>query len=619
MLETAESRSTRSRALLIIGAVAALLILLEIIGLISNVTTPLEGLELSARDLSFRLRGARPPAEEIVIVAIDDDSFNWTGYQWPWPRAYLAEIVNWLDQAGARVIGMDVILAEASDDLEGDQALADAFANANATVSVMQVYKDPDTGKETLTLPRPMYTETLHGYGITEVVRDDDAIVRGLRAYKIYNEEAYYNWAFDLARLYLGVEAPSNPDPGSLTFNGDTIPLNQQGLLLVNYAGPASTYPTYTAAFVVLGDYDAELFRDKIVLIGATTETLQDIYPTPYSASALTPGVEIVANAVATLLSGRYMRLAPPWAALALTVLAAVGAWFISRNPRPITALLWVAGVIVAYFAVKVLTFIFTGWEIPLTTPSLMLFLGVVLPTLEQAVTQEIEKRRVRGLFSRFISPEMVNQLLTTQDINSLNKRAELTILFSDIRGFTTLSEKLSPEEVVAMLNPYLEVMTEIIHKYGGTVDKYEGDAILAFFGEPIPHADHAIRATSTAYEMMQALETLNRKWKREGRFNEQFDIGIGLNTGEAFVGLLGSEQRVNYTIIGDNVNLAARLQDQTKEFNWPILLSGPTYEQVKEEFDCEFAESVVLKGKTEPVMIYKLVGRKDKAEGLTL
>jgi adenylate cyclase len=254
--------------------------------------------------------------------------------------------------------------------------------------------------------------------------------------------------------------------------------------------------------------------------------------------------------------------------------------------------------------------------------PELTLFLVSVLPTLEQALSQEMEKRRVRNLFTRFISPEMVDQLIATRDINSLNKRSDVTVLFSDIRGFTTLSEKLSPEDVVALLNPYLEAMTKIIHKNGGTVDKYEGDAIVAFFGEPVPYADHAARAVRTAVEMLKELGTLSERWQKEGRAVQKFDIGVGINSGEVFVGLVGSAQRINYTIIGDNANLAARLQDLTKKYVWPIIISESTYQQLKGEFEVEFADSVVVKGKTEPVNIYKVTARvgvrKEKVVGWT-
>jgi adenylate cyclase len=239
-----------------------------------------------------------------------------------------------------------------------------------------------------------------------------------------------------------------------------------------------------------------------------------------------------------------------------------------------------------------------------------MLFLGVVLPTLEQAVSQELEKRRVRSLFSRFISPEMVDQMMATQDLSSLNKRSDISIIFSDIRGFTTLSEKLTPEEVVALLIPYLEAMSKMIYKHGGTVDKYEGDAIMAFFGEPVPFKDHAVRAMRASLDMRKALTELKDRWAKEGR-PSKIEMGIGINSGEVFVGMVGSEQRINYTVIGDNANLASRLQDLTKTYDWPILISESTYQHVKDEFDCEFADAVTVKGKTKAVNVYKVLGIK--------
>ena len=183
-------------------------------------------------------------------------------------------------------------------------------------------------------------------------------------------------------------------------------------------------------------------------------------------------------------------------------------------------------------------------------------------------------------------------------------------ILFSDIRGFTTLSERLTPDDVVALLNPYLEAMSNVITKHGGTVDKYEGDAIVAFFGEPVHYADHAQRALRAALDMRKELQTLRKRWEKEGR-PSQIEMGIGINSGEVFVGMVGSEQRINYTVIGDNANLASRLQDLTKTYDWPVLISESTYQQAKEEFDAELADSVVVKGKTAAINVYKVIGRK--------
>jgi len=614
-METSQAKKNTRQHWVII-AIAIIFIIIEIAGNFPNVANPFTGLELATWDTFFRLRGQSTPNNDIVIVAIDDASLNWVHQPWPWPRSQLADIVNWLSEAGARVIGLDIFLFDPSANPMDDQTLADALANSKATVSVNQIHPTTEFSGVTNELPLPIFQNALSSFGITEVTRDQDAITRGVRGYESFNETVYYNWSFQLARLFLGVDSPSNPSPAGLTFNGKHIPLNNKNQLLLNYAGPSGTYThKYSAAFVPLGDYPPELFRDKIVIIGSTSPTLQDYYPTPFSPTSPTPGVEIVANSVATILAGNYLTKAPPWTTILLIILAAFVAWFISKKSRPSLAIVFLVGGLLGYYFIQYGVFVQTRWEFAVITPAAMLFLGVIIPTLDQAVSQEIEKRRVRSLFSRFISPEMVSQLIETQNINSLNKRAELTILFSDIRGFTTISEKLTPEEVVALLNPYLAVMTDVIHRHGGTVDKYEGDAIVAFFGEPLHYPDHARRAVKAALEMRKVLFKLNRQWITEGRSKDGFEMGIGLNTGQVFVGLLGSDQRINYTIIGDNANLAARLQDQTKEFGWPILISESTYQQVKDEFDAEFADSRLVKGKTEPIGIYKLLGAKGAPE----
>ncbi len=609
-----EKKPFNLRLALLLGTVVMLL-LVQLAALVPGVTTPIERIEYSARDLLMRLRGSQKPSGDIVIVAIDDDSFNWTGYQWPWPRSYLAEIVDQINRGGGQVVGVDIFLFAQDKEPANDQAFADALGSAPSAVSVVQIFDDSAQGFSISTLLQPLtpYQQALDGVGVTAFTRDEDAIVRGVQAYDTYDGEVYYHWAFEVASLYLGIQPPSNPTSASVQFNGQAVPLHG-GQVLVNFAGPSGTYPTYSAAYVHDGltmEENPDAFHNKIVLIGATTVTLQDIYPTPFSAQVPTAGVEIVASTIDTLISGKYLTEAPPWMSLGLTLLAAFVAALISRSQRPTFTVLMLACAMAGYAIVGVILYMSARFILPIAVPQAMLFLGVVLPTLEQAVSQELEKRRVRSLFSRFISPEMVDQMMTTQDLNSLNKRADVSIIFSDIRGFTTLSEKLSPEDVVALLNPYLEAMSNVIYKHGGTVDKYEGDAIIAFFGEPVPFKDHAVRALRASLDMRKALEDLRNQWEKEGRPN-QIEMGIGINSGEVFVGLLGSAQRINYTVIGDNANLASRLQDLTKTYAWPILISESTYQQVKDEFDTELADAVVVKGKTKPVNVYKVIGRKD-------
>ena len=608
-----EKKPLNLRAILLLGTLT-LVLLLQIAGLFPNVTTPLEQMEYSARDILMRLRGKETPSDDIVIVAIDDESFSGTGFQWPWPRSYFAKIVDQINAGGGKVIGVDIFLSEPDHIESNDLEFADALGRSPAAVNVLQIIKNGDEQFSSLTLVQPLspYRNILDGIGITSFIRDEDAIIRSMQAFDSYNGETYYHWAFEVARLYLGVEMPSNPTGKSLLFNGKTVPLNA-GQLLVNFTGPAGSYPTYSAYSVALGDVleqDPDAFRGKIVLIGATTVTLQDIYPTPFSTKIPTSGVEIVASTIDTLIQGKYITQASPWVAFLITILAGLLAYLISFSKRPSLTVTLLLASMAGYLAIAFIIFLRQRYVLPVVIPQVTLFLGVVLPTLEQAVSQELEKRRVRSLFSRFISPEMVDQMMETQDLSTLNKRSDISIIFSDIRGFTTLSEKLTPEEVVALLNPYLEAMSKMIYKHGGTVDKYEGDAIMAFFGEPVPYKDHAVRAMRASLDMRKALTELKDQWAKEGR-PSKIEMGIGINSGEVFVGMVGSEQRINYTVIGDNANLASRLQDLTKTYDWPILISESTYQHVKDEFDCEFADAVTVKGKTKAVNVYKVLGYK--------
>jgi adenylate cyclase len=301
--------------------------------------------------------------------------------------------------------------------------------------------------------------------------------------------------------------------------------------------------------------------------------------------------------------------------ALLSILLAGVGALALVQMRRPTQAVFAQLAVMLVYGRFLLLAFMLGRVELPLIVPLLTLFAAFALPALERAVSEELEKRRVRGIFELFISPEMVGQLIE-QGIDAMRgQRAQLTVLFSDIRGFTTLSEKMTPEQLVEVLNEYLGVMTEVVHRNGGTVDKYEGDLVMAFFGAPVPYPDHAVRALQTGIEMRQELDHLRRKWAAEGR-TLNLEMGIGLNTGEVFVGLIGSGKRVNYTVMGDSVNLASRVQDLTKDFGWPFLITEFTYEHVKDQYDAEYLEARLVKGKTVPIGMYKVLGRKGAPEG---
>ncbi len=571
-----------------------------------------EFLELKAVDAAFNLRGALPPAAQIVVVAVDDESFDQTDLHWPWSRAYFARIVDKLAAGGVRLIVLDVVFYEPFD---GDAALAASIQRAGNVILAnnITVVADPKFRLEQLQLPVDTLVKTGAPIGLSNFPLDRDEYARHILAYQTLNNQLHYHWAILAAARALNQSLPSQPSPSALELGNRAVPLRDQALL-IDYRGPARTFRNVPAYQVVNGDVPPEFFKDKIVLIGSTTETLHDTYATPFGGSARRmPGVEIGANAIETILGGNYIKTLETPLVLAWMFIAGISGLLLNAIRRPSIALLGLVSLMVGYAALWIVAFLVDKTEMPVISMETALFFTFIVPTVERAVAEESAKRRVRGIFAQFIAPEMVEQLVEQGIEASRGQRAGLTILFSDIRGFTTLSERLAPDILVSMLNDYLAAMTDVIFKYGGTVDKFEGDAIIAFWGAPQADPRQAHHALNAALAMRQELARLKANWNSDAA--RGFEIGIGLNTGEAFVGLIGSARRVNYTVIGDNVNLAARVQDLTKEYQWPLLITEATYQKIKDEFDAEFLEARLVKGKTVPVRIYRVLGKQGAPE----
>jgi adenylate cyclase len=511
----------------------------------------------------------------------------------------------------------------------GDAALAASIKAAGNVILNGEIQRTQEI--DALRKPFPLLFDAAQGFGITNIQRDADGAVHNIQAWNTSSDEVYYSWPLVAAALYRG--QPLGPQPTRSEFRlGDQVVPLERGFMRINFRGPEASVPTISTLKVVNGDQfleDPDTFRGKVVFIGATTSSLQDIYPTPFGFQRTTPGVEIMANAFDTAFSGEWVYLrsgvcpasqsqvcsiperAPMLVSVLVNGLLGMGLILIRQPLRAIAALM---GLIVVGIALWLTAFLAFRTEVPVVAPLVTLFIAFAVPAVERAVSEELEKRRVRGIFEMFISPEMVGQLIE-QGVDAMRgKRAELTILFSDIRGFTTMSEKMTPEQLVNVLNEYLGAMTDVIHRHGGTVDKYEGDLVMAFFGAPVWYADHAERAVRCSIDMRVELDRLREKWEAEGK-PSKLEMGIGLNTAEVFVGLVGSGRRVNYTVMGDGVNLASRVQDLTKDLKWPLLVTEYTYERVKDLFDIEFGEAKLVKGKTVPVGMYKVLGEKGAPE----
>jgi adenylate cyclase len=357
--------------------------------------------------------------------------------------------------------------------------------------------------------------------------------------------------------------------------------------------------------------------RGKVVFVAVTAAGLQDVRETPLGPQ---PGVIIHATALDNLLSGDFMRRAPGWAnagMVALTALAAAGAATLVVSAAGGTA----AALLVVLLAAAAAWAAFAaGVWLDAAAPALAGGLAYAGAQAANYVTEGRARRRVRGLMSRYVNPEIVRRLADEDhDLMLGGQRVPLTILFSDIRGFTSLSEKLSAEQVVAMLNEYLGEMTEIVFAHGGTLDKFIGDAVMALWGAPLPVDDHARRAAECALAMTAALERLNARWSESGEGAAGLRIGIGINTGEAVVGNIGSlRHKLEYTAIGDAVNLASRLEGLNKEMGTTIIVSEATRAALGEGFDTAPLKEVNVKGKEQAVLVHELRGHaKAEAPGV--
>ena len=401
---------------------------------------------------------------------------------------------------------------------------------------------------------------------------------------------------------------------------------SRNGSALINYTGPYNTYQHYSMADVISGATPPDAFRDKIVLVGATAVAIGDVRNTPWL-DADYMGVEVHANIIDNLLhsdeKGRgFLTRGFDEEIVDISFIVIFGLLFgflFSRiTPLYSTVLMLVT---LAAFAVFVyFSFADKGRWLSFVIPAGTLALNYAVITSFRMIREERAKRLIRKTFSQYLSPGVIELIEKDPEkyIRPGGEMKELTIMFSDIRGFTTLSEGLTPDELVQLLNEYFGAMTEIVFSYQGTLDKYIGDAIMAFWGSPYPQHDHAFRSCNCALQMVRGLEKLNAKLRREGR--PPIAVGIGLNTGPVNVGNMGSARRLSWTVMGDNVNLASRLEGITKLYHSKLVISEATYRQVASQFVCRELDKIKVKGKNQPVNIYELmdvIAEKHKYETL--
>ena len=392
---------------------------------------------------------------------------------------------------------------------------------------------------------------------------------------------------------------------------GREIPIDPKGNITINYAGGPyesshSAFPVVSYVDVLRGRVSPEMFRGKLVLIGMTGTGYADDYWTPTSVRGKMDGIEIHANAIDTVLRGDFIRDVSPSATIGMIfVMGSIAAVTLVALPMLAAALCSLLALAVYLLAASY--YFDEHLVLNLVYPPLALFLTYTGVVFYRVIFEQGQARALRGVLGQYLSPSVVAHV--TRDPDSLKlggDQREMTVMFSDLRGFTSFSEKLDPETLVQLLNEYLTVMSDVIFKYDGTIDKYMGDAIMAFWGAPEHQPDHATLACRAALDMVVALEQLNAKWADEGR--PPLAMGIGINTGVMKVGNMGSNSRFDYTVLGDAVNLASRLEGLNKEYGTTLIVSKATLDETGDVFHDRFLDLVAVKGKREPVEVFEIL-----------
>jgi adenylate cyclase len=641
-------------------------------------------LELKSYDFKVRSRGERVLTGQVAIVAVDEKSLKEKG-RWPWPRTFMADLVDKIGQAGAAVIGFDIFFPEkdryvpfatvkeaakkkdlsnitsenfiewmqevgdsdrlfAESILRSERAVLGYFVYAEGDHSgdstekltaeqmelldfsqypIVQRFDDPDNSvplrkMESVGLSLSEFVNAANSAGYVSFVPEVDGVVRWVPMVMQLGEFLFPPLSLQLLKeatqLPLAVRiAPYGVD--GLKLGDNVFPTSETGDFLVNYFGPAFTFTHYSASDVLDGKIGKKELENKIILVGGTAAGIHDIHTTPYG--PLYPGVEVHANIIENLIQQDFM-LRPEWLRILDVLMILVSG----------IALGWISIHFKAYAMAGMLVFGIGGYllsDFYLFTQK-GLWINTIYPIFTQIFVysgltvfkfgfEEREKRFIKGAFSQYLAPAVVNRLVDNPTLLKLGgERKELTAFFSDVAGFSSISENLEPEELVDLLNHYLTEMTDIMLRYEGTVDKFEGDAIIAFFGAPIPYQDHARRTCLVALEMQDRLAELREGWKKEGK-HELF-MRIGINTGTMVVGNMGSKSRMDYTMMGDSVNLAARLEGVNKQYRTYTMISEYTYVQVKDDVEVRELDLIRVVGKKEPVRIFELLAKKGELNG---
>jgi len=609
--------------------------------------TFLEAVDLRLSDHRFRYRAPVAPNPDVVIVAIDEKSINEIG-RWPWSRSEIAQLVDKFYEYDVKLTVFDVVFSE-KESQKPDTALGESL-KVNKNVILGFFFRD-DSSQEidplsmkihkkskiklikyldgadnnhirmfnSAELNIPVIAENARGFGFFNMIPDDDGIYRHAPLIINFDENYYPSLNLESLSNFTNKEillTLSDFGVSNINLNEISIPADEDGKLLLNYYGKSGSFPVYSAIDVLNGLLSKEKLENKLVFVGATEIGIADIRATPFD--PVSPGVELQATAASNILDGRFLIKDGSTKAIDISlifILTLVFGLTLFKTKRTLVGLLVLLIFLAIHFGSNFFLFSKSRLMLSILFPVIPLSLTYIFYEVYRNIVVERKSKFLRSAFSSYVSPDVVNEIIINPEKLRLGgDRRKVTLLFSDIRGFTSLSEKTEPEKLVTLLNEYLSPMTKIVMNNKGTLDKFIGDAVMAIYGAPIKQDAQAAQACTSAVEMITSLKQINEEWTKSNLPN--IDIGIGINTGEAVVGNMGADIRFDYTAIGDTVNLAARLEGQTKFYGTNIIISESTKNELdiisnnssQHSFKLRELDLIRVKGKNKPIAIFQLI-----------
>jgi adenylate cyclase len=592
-----------------------------------RIVDDLESTSLDLRELAFAPETS--VSNRIVMVWLDESTMSELPYRSPVPRDFLKKLNDQLMRAGPAAIGYDVYLKDPSFP-KLDRALADSLSRTNA-YAVMPMRPPDKPGIEGIVdPPMKMFKKSLEGLGLADLpIGAFDTKVRGARLSYATDEgktPTFASLLFNAATGSDSLEAVSAkwhwPSLGIFKFTpffkGDDV-------ILIRFVGPPSKrgeginkFKVAPAKLVADGVLPLKWFQDKIILVGAAYSDMMDAYPTPYygraTGFARMNGVEIHANVLNQFMTGQFYYGLKSWHKWLLVVVLVFMAATLALFVSPVRAAVAIIGMIVIVPTFSVFAFRGGGVVVPIVVPLMAIASAFGVGVIVRALSEGRQKRFIKQVFSRYVPATVVDRIAKNPKLAQLGGEERLvTSMFTDIASFTSISENMQPTELVSFLNAYLERMNHVVLGHGGTIDKYEGDAVIAFFNAPLDVENHRAKALMAAIEIQEATKKVTDEWRE--RLGRDLQTRVGVHTGRAVVGNLGSEGRFDYTAIGDTINLASRLEGANKYYGTNVLASEEAVKDASSEIVTRPVDRIRVKGREKPVVIYEVMGLADRID----